>query len=194
MSKITIAIDASTKSTGIAMFQDKELIEYKNIKSNNKSVLKRIKYMTDAIEEIYVNHSNNSFINNLTKAITDGEYDSPTYQIVMEQVLPDNLTKDENQWIRNQATFKALMYLQAAIVLMFDHYDLEVELVSATTWRKWCGIAQGAYVKRDVLKVRDVQFVKEKYNIDVNDDIADAICIGYGKLNHEPEPEPFNWE
>ena len=93
MSKITIAIDASTKSTGIAIFKDKELIEYKNIKSSNKSVLKRIKYMTDAIEEIYVNHSNNSFMNNLTKAITDGEYDSPTYQIVMEQVLPDNLTK-----------------------------------------------------------------------------------------------------
>lgn len=193
MSKITIAIDASTKSTGIAIFKDKELIEYKNIKSSNKSVLKRIKYMTDAIEEIYVNHSNNSFMNNLTKAITDGEYDSPTYQIVMEQVLPDNLTKDENQWIRNQATFKALMYLQAAIVLMFDHYDLKVELVGASTWRKWCGIKQGG-VNRETLKFRDIEFVKQNYEINVNDDVADAICIGHGKLNHKPEPAAFNWE
>lgn len=177
---ITIAIDASTKSTGVAVFQDKKFVGANNYVNSNRSVLKRIKFMTDSLEEDY-------------KKIIE-LYPQEKVQIIMEQVLPDNLTKDENQWIRNQATFKALMYLQAAIVLMFDHYDLEVELVSATTWRKWCGIAQGAYVKRDVLKVRDVQFVKEKYNIDVNDDIADAICIGYGKLNHEPEPEPFNWE
>lgn len=188
---ITIAIDASTKSTGIAIFKDTELVEYKNITDNNKSVLKRIKYMTDSIEDIYRRYTNASFTNGLVTAITEGEYEPVKCQIVMEQVIPDNL--NDAKWTRNQATFKALFYLQAAIVLMFDHYDLEVELVGASTWRKWCGIKQGG-ANRETLKFRDMEFVKKNYNIDVNDDVADAICIGHGKIFHEPEPAAFNWE
>ena len=131
---ITIAIDASTKSTGIAMFKDNQLLGYENFVSSNKNVLKRIKYMTDKIEEIYKKNNQESV------------------QVVMEQVIPDNL--NDAKWTRNQATFKALFYLQAAIVLMFDHYD----------------------------------------DLDVNDDVADAICLGHGKIHHEPEPAAFNWE
>ena len=176
---ITIAIDASTKSTGVAIFKDKQFVEANNYVNSNRSVLKRIKFMADSLEKEYKK--------------TIELYPQEKIQIVMEQVLPDNLTKDEDQWIRNQATFKALFYLQAAIVLMFDYYDLEVELVGATTWRKWCGIKQGK-ANRDILKARDIEFIKKNYNLTVNDDIADAICIGHGKLNHEPEPAAFNWE
>lgn len=171
---ITIAIDASTKSTGVAIFKDKQLLEYRNIVNSNKSVLKRIKYMTDELQKVYLQF---------------GEHQE--VQIVMEQVIPDNL--NDAKWTRNQSTFKALFYLQAAIVLMFDHYDLEVELVGASTWRKWCGIKQGG-ANRETLKFRDIEFVKKNYTIDVNDDVADAICLGHGKINHEPEPAAFNWE
>lgn len=170
---ITIAIDASTKSTGIAIFKDKELVEKYNFVNNAQGVLKRIKFMTDKIEEVYK------------------QYKSEQCQIVMEQVIPDNL--NDAKWTRNQNTFKALFYLQAAIVLMFDHYNLEVELVGASTWRKWCGIKQGG-ANRETLKFRDVEFVKKNYNLEVNDDVADAICLGHGKINHIPEPQAFNWE
>ena len=68
---ITIAIDASTKSTGIAIFKDTELVEYKNITDNNKSVLKRIKYMTDSIEDIYKRYKNTALTTQLSKAITE---------------------------------------------------------------------------------------------------------------------------
>lgn len=170
---ITIAIDASTKSTGVAVFKDKELIDTKNFVISNKSVLKRIKYMTDCIENLYLKN-------------TDKEI-----QVVMEQVIPDNL--NDAKWTRNQATFKALFYLQAAIVLMFDHYDIEVELVGASTWRKWCGIKQGG-ANRETLKFRDMEFAKSHYGDVPNDDVADAICIGHGKINHEPAPAAFNWE
>jgi len=169
---ITIAIDASTKSTGVAVFQDKELVEKYNFINNANGVLKRIKFMTDKIEEVYK------------------EYRLEKVQIVMEQVIPDNL--NDAKWTRNQNTFKALFYLQAAIVLMFDHYNLDVELVGASTWRKWCGIKQGG-ANRETLKFRDIEFVKQNYNLEVNDDIADAICIGHGKIHHEPEPQAFNW-
>lgn len=172
---ITIAIDASTKSTGIAIFQEKKLVYTDNFVSSNKSVLKRIKFMTDSIEQAY-------------KQTIDKDNE---IQIVMEQVIPDNL--NDAKWTRNQATFKALFYLQAAIVLMFDHYNLEVELVGASTWRKWCGIKQGG-VNRETLKFRDMEFAKSHYGDVPNDDVADAICLGHGKINHEPAPAAFNWE
>lgn len=171
---ITIAIDASTKSTGVAVFNNQELVQTENFTSSNKSVLKRIKYMTDQIEYLYREWETCNDI-----------------QIVMEQVIPDNL--NDTKWTRNQATFKALFYLQAAIVLMFDHYDKEVELVGASTWRKWCGIKQGG-ANRDILKLRDIDFAKSHYGEVPNDDVADAICIGHGKIYHEPEPAAFNWE
>lgn len=171
---ITIAIDASTKSTGVAVFGDKKLIQTENFTSSNRNVLKRIKYMTDQIECLY----------------KDWETTNNDIQIVMEQIIPDNL--NDAKWTRNQATFKALFYLQAAIVLMFDHYNLGVELVGASTWRKWCGIKQGG-ANRETLKFRDIEFVKKNYNLEVNDDIADAICIGHGKIHHEPELQAFNW-
>lgn len=168
---ITLAIDGSTKSTGIAIFEDKKLIKYECITSSNKNVLTRIKYMTDEIEKIYKQYN-------------------PT-QIIMEQIIPDNL-KDVT-WSKNQATFKALFYLQAAIVLMFHHYNIEVEFYGASTWRSKCGIQQGG-LTRDMLKLKDKEFVKNTYNISVNDDIADAICIGHAKVNNKPEPKPFNWD
>ena len=34
-----------------------------------------------------------------------------------------------------------------------------------------------------MVKQADIKFVKDKYNLDVNDDIADAIGIGYAYLN-----------
>lgn len=174
---ITIAIDASTKSSGVAIFKDKELIKNYNFIQSNKSVLKRIKKMTDEIELAY--------------KLIKGKYPKDDFQIVMEQVIPDNL--NDAKWTRNQATFKALFYLQAAIVIMFDNYDLEVELVGASTWRKWCGIKQGG-VNRETLKMRDIEFAKSHYGEVPNDDVADAICIGHGKIHHEPEPAAFNWE
>ena len=171
---ITIAIDASTKSTGVAVFNNQELVQTENFINSNKNVLKRIKYMTDQIECLYREWETYNDI-----------------QIIMEQVIPDNL--NDAKWTRNQATFKALFYLQAAIVLMFDHYNIEVELIGASTWRKWCGIKQGG-ANRDMLKMRDQEFVKDNYDLNVNDDVADAICIGHGKIHHKPAPAAFNWE
>ena len=39
----------------------------------------------------------------------------------------------------------------------------------------------------------DIKFVEEKFNITVNDDIADAIGIGYAYL-YPTEVKELNWE
>ena len=70
---ITIAIDGSTKNSGIAIFKEDELIRYECISQSSKDVLKRIKNMTDSIEKIYKEYKDNDI------------------QIIMEQIIPDNL-------------------------------------------------------------------------------------------------------
>ena len=73
-----------------------------------------------------------------------------------------------------------------------NHAAVAIEYVYPNEWRSKCGIKTGAGVKRQSLKPADIKFVKDTYNLDVNDDIADAIGIGQAyvhKLNNE-----INWE
>ena len=65
-----------------------------------------------------------------------------------------------------------------------------LEYVYPSTWRATIGIKNGRGIKRESLKQADIDFVKERYNISVNDDIADAICLGISQL--EPEKNEIN--
>ena len=150
-----LAIDASTKASGIAVFNENELIYY-TCKTNNKpDVLDRIQYMVEQIQDIYLEYAPDN--------------------IVMQQVLPEQVG-------HNQNVYKALIYLQAAVVTMFHQYDKKVQLVVASHWRKNCGIQTGKGITRDRLKQSSVNLVKGIYNIDVNDDISDAICLGLSAI------------
>lgn len=56
------------------------------------------------------------------------------------------------------------------------------EEIKPSVWRKYIGLDQGGK-KRAELKAASVEFVKNKYGIEVNDDVADAICIGGAIIN-----------
>lgn len=162
-----LSLDASTKSTGFAIFNDTKLEEYGCITASSPDLIKRI----------------NKIITELEQVLTRGKVD----KIIMEEVLPDKEFK-------NLKTHKALMYLQAAIsFLVHERFNkVEIEFVYPNEWRAACGIKTGAGVRREDLKPMDIAFVKNTYNISVNDDIADAIGIGHAytnKLNNE-----INWE
>ena len=84
------------------------------------------------------------------------------------------------------------MWLQGAVAI-FAHEKcgkLDIEYLYPSQWRKICGIKTGSGVRRTSLKPKDIEFVKNKYNITVNDDIADAIGIGYASAMIDK----FNWE
>ena len=53
----TLAIDASTKATGIAVFDNNQLIKYDCINCYDNNTLDRINYMADNIEKIYLEYS-----------------------------------------------------------------------------------------------------------------------------------------
>lgn len=163
MKKI-LALDLSTKSTGWAIGENGQLECHGCIIENSKNVLKRIIGMKEQICKIIQQH-------NIQK-------------IIMEEVRPDY----------NAHTGKVLMWLQAAIVLAAYEINPEIQcdFIGASQWRAALKIKQGKGIKRDLLKPQDIEYVKEKYNIIVNDDEADAICIfdSYGiKINNE-----INWE
>lgn len=151
----TLAIDASTKASGVAVFNDNKLEKYKCIQCNNYNVLDRIDFMMEQIQDVYLQYA--------------------PQVIVMQDVLPEEVC-------HNQNVYKALIYLQAVLVTMFHKYNRVVKLVTASHWRKQCGIKTGRGITRDVLKRSSQNLIKGIYGIDVSDDISDAICIGLAEL------------
>lgn len=147
----TLAIDASSKSSGIAIFEEGKLIHYECIIKTSADSLKRIEEMAKRIRQVY-------------------DQFQPT-NIIMQDILPQDVK-------HNQNAYKVLIYLQAAVVLSLHQTGAVVQFTTASHWRSICGIKTGPGIKRDSLKLASKHLVKNIYNIDVNDDISDAICIG----------------
>lgn len=155
-----IAIDASTKSLGFAIFDNnKRLIDYGCITASSTDLINRISKIIKELKIVF------------DKYIIE--------KILIEEVRPENGLQ------QNIKTHRALTWMQAAIAFLAHDTNkkIEIEYIYPSEWRKWCGIHTGRGIKRETLKQKDIEFVKEKYNINVNDDIADAIGIGYGYLH-----------
>lgn len=166
-----LSLDLSTKSSGFAVFDGDKLIQSGCITSASTDMIKRIHIMIDGIQ-----------------FLLDNYLDIDT--IVVEEVRPEG-----GYGVGNQKTHKALMYLQAALeFLIHDNYNkkVKIEYIYPSSWRTAIGIKTGRGVKRTSLKEQDIEFVKEHFGLNVNDDEADAICIGYAQ-NKKVETE-INWE
>ena len=170
-----IALDASTKATGVAIFKDKELLGASCITASSTDLIKRIHKITDGIDNI---------ISQL-----------PIEELVMEEVIPDHA--------KNTNTFKALMWLQANIMIMLhDKYpNIKTTLVYPGSWRSQCHIKTGRGVKRESLKEADVRLANETFNLNTtSDDIADAVLIGAAHVNYfniapqDPKDNEINWD
>lgn len=153
-----IALDASTKSTGVAIYKHNKLVYHDCITATSNDLFNRIKVMMNAI-------------NKLLQQNPDLEY------VIMQQVRQEGFI--------NVKTYKALMYLQGCIQMMihekFKH--LQTDFLYPSSWRKICKIKQGRGVQRKEQKQLDIQWVKQNFNIQVNDDEADAIGLGYAYIN-----------
>ena len=162
-----LAIDASTKSSGYAVFKNTTLVDYKCITASSTDLIKRIHKIVDGIDEVLNKYEIN--------------------KIILEEVRPE-------MGLQNIQTHRALMWLQGQIAVMVHdkHPGITIEYVYPNEWRAKCGIKTGAGVKRQSLKPADIKFVKDTYGLDVNDDIADAIGIGHAYVNQLANE--INWE
>ena len=81
----------------------------------------------------------------------------------------------------NVTTYQRLSYVQAAIMIWCYTNDVKYKVLAPSHWRKIlkdkCGISFGR--KREEQKQNAIDFVKDKFDIDVSTDEADAICIGF---------------
>jgi Holliday junction resolvasome RuvABC endonuclease subunit len=152
---IILALDPSTKSTGYAVYDDQELIAHGCISAGSSNLFKRISRMTEEIKKLFDKHD--------------------IKKVVIEEVLPEDVRG-------NQTVFKALMYLQAYIMGTLDELEVETKFYVASAWRAKCGIHTGRGIKRESLKPQDIKFVQNQFGIKVNDDEADAICIGFAEV------------
>ena len=87
-----LAIDGSTKATGIAYYIDDKLQEYQLITASSNDLIKRIQ----------------KIIGGLASFIADHDVDL----VILEEVTPDPYQKNPQ---KNLKTYRALMFLQAAI-------------------------------------------------------------------------------
>lgn len=156
---IILGLDLSSKSSGYSVFNDGKLIDYGCITSGSQNLYKRIDVMVAGIKTILDKYQIN--------------------HVYIEDVIMSDV-------MNNHQVFKALTYLQGFILHLLDEYNLDHTFYTASEWRAACGIHTGRGIKRESLKPKDIVFVKEKFGIDVNDDVADAICIGLtGTLKKE---------
>ena len=163
-----MGIDGSTKSTGIAIIENNNVLYYDCIVSTNQDSFNRIKKMTNEIAKVYIKYK--------------------PEKIVMEDVLPSDVKN-------NQKVFKALIYLQASIVLKLHELKApEVQLITASHWRKDLGIKTGRGVKRDNLKKEVMNYIKEHYGIDANNDVCDGIGVGLSYFVDNKNNGDMIWE
>lgn len=153
---IILSLDLSTKSSGWAIFEGQELKKYGCITAGSSNLFKRIDKMISGLEVI----------------LQENDID----KVVIEDVFPEDVK-------HNQNVFNALKYLQGFVLHLLDNYKLtNIEFYTASQWRKRCGIKTGQGIKRESLKPKDIKFVKNQFNLNVNDDEADAICLGFAEV------------
>lgn len=165
---ILLSLDASTKSTGYAIFKNNELIQQDCIVCSSSNLYQRINKITQEIIQIIKNYNVDT--------------------IVMEDVIPEQS--------KSHSTFRALIYLQATIHLSVynENPKIKIDLFYPGEWRKQCNIKTGKGIKREQLKSASIDFVKNKYSLNLtSDDIADAICIGTAYLKLK-DNDDINWQ
>ena len=155
-----LSLDMSTSCTGWCVWENNRIKDYGCIVADKELPLnKRIHKMWAGIAQVLEKYP----------AIN---------RVVAEDPLP-RTSKDTNEH-----TYRALNWLQGYVGVMLKDSGLnDLEFVFPNEWRSKVGIKTGYNKKRDVLKVEDMKWVKNQFGIDVNDDIADAIGIGYSSID-----------
>lgn len=107
-------------------------------------------------------------------------------QDILVNWKPDYVVMEDIQYQSNGLiTFKVLAMLLGVVQTACSKHNVPFETVSPNVWRKYAGTC--GKTRREE-KLLSVAVVKEKYNITVSDDVAEAILIGrYGTMKHKKE-------
>lgn len=144
-----LSIDSSTTQTGIAIFDNGVFKGYELLDcSNDKNMDSRFKLMAQTLLEI------------------------------LNQYSPNAIYVEETVVVRNAKTQRFLTRLQGVLYGWCVMRECDFNTIRPSEWRKPLKFNQGKNIKREMLKQQSIDYVKEHYGLNVDDNIADAICIG----------------
>lgn len=96
---------------------------------------------------------------------------------LLDMYRPNIIYIEETYMANNAKTMRILTRLQGVVYAWAMNHGCEFNTITPVSWRKQLSFAQGNKVKRTELKKQSVEYIKTKYDINVTDDEADAICI-----------------
>ena len=93
---------------------------------------------------------------------------------------PDFIVFEDTQFQKSYKTYQELSQMQGVLMNVLFDLDIGFEIVSPGTWRSYSKI-KGR--KRIEQKLNTIQMIKDKYNLELSEDICDAIGIGLWSIN-----------
>lgn len=150
MSSTTLlSLDTSTTSTGWAIFKDGEYQE--------SGVIDDFKKVKNGYERLKL----------MTKELLDS----------IGQLKPDIIVIEKDVVFGNMKVIDMLMKIIGAVYGFCLFNGITYYEFAPSEWRKYVKL-QVFGKKRDEFKKASIKYIKDNLNMDVNDDEADAICIG----------------
>ncbi len=143
-----VGIDSSSKCTGMSLWTDGELVEHLVIDLSSER---------DADYRISL----------MMKGIGD----------VLKRWDAHVLFVEDSWSAVNVEVTKKLSNIIGAIMYVCVETGCGFNKFRPSEWRKVIGLKMGKK-KREELKTEAIEYVKHKYGLEVNDDEAEAICIG----------------
>lgn len=150
MSSTTLlSLDTSTTSTGWAIFKDGEYQE--------SGVIDDFKKVKNGYERLKL----------MTKELLDS----------IGQLKPDIIVIEKDVVFGNMKVIDMLMKIIGAVYGFCLFNEITYYEFAPSEWRKYVKL-QAFGRKRDEFKKASIKYIKDNLNMEVNDDEADAICIG----------------
>ena len=144
-----LSLDTSTTSTGWAIFKDGKYQE--------SGVIDDFKKVKNGYERLKL----------MTKELLDS----------IGQLKPDIIVIEKDVVFGNMKVIDMLMKIIGAVYGFCLFNGITYYEFAPSEWRKYVKL-QTFGRKRDEFKKASIKYIKDNLNMDVNDDEADAICIG----------------
>lgn len=100
---------------------------------------------------------------------------------LIDEIKPNFIVFEDIQFQQNYGTFKQLGQLQGILMAELFKLDIGFQIIEPSAWKSFCGI-KGR--KREEQKKNTQAFVKTMYKVNVSEDEADAIGIGFWAINN----------
>lgn len=159
-----LALDQASLTTGFAIFEDGNLIDYGKFTFNDPDIAVRLVKIRNKVKAL----------------IEENDINFVAFEDIQLQ----------NNVINNVATFKVLSEVYGVILELIQEKELPYIIVLAGTWKSGLKI-KGA--NRQEQKKNAQNFVLETFNIKATQDTCDAICIGLYTSKHQKQNTGFDW-